>query len=217
MNPQPAARPQSPAEERANSLSHGLGFLLAAAAWPVLWQWSTARGGLATHAAAVSVFALTMMALYAASALCHGLPPGRAKHLFDRVDRAAIYLFIAGSYTPFAATALVDATAWAMLGLVWLMAGIGVAVALLQKVERPLLSTGLYVALGWLVLLAALPWIGRLQALGMGLLVAGGAAYTLGAVLFLLSARLRFAHLAWHLMVMLGSGLHVAAVGASYR
>ena len=211
VNAPPAPRQQSAAEEIANSISHGIGFVLAAASLPILVQMSLVRVGHALHTIAVSVFALTMMLLYLSSALFHALPPGRAKRFFEKLDHAAIYLFIAGSYTPFAASALHDSRAWLMLALVWTAALLGVAVTLSNRITHPLWSTGLYVLMGWLVLLAALPWIERVSAAGVRLLLAGGLAYTLGAVLFLLSSRVRFAHLAWHLFVMAGSGLHFVA------
>ena len=207
-------RHQGPREEWANSASHALGFLLATAALPLLWQVSRARGAPALHTAAVCVFALSMMALYAASAVCHTLPQGAAKAWFDRADRAAIYLFIAGSYGPFAAASLHagDGTVWLLLAAVWAAALAGTWLSMRVHDVSPLWSTARYLGMGWLVLLAALPWIGQLQQAGIGWLLAGGAAYSAGAVLFLLSARLPFAHLAWHLMVMLGSGLHGVAV-----
>ena len=163
------------------------------------------------HTAAVATFALAMMLLYLSSALYHGLPPGRGKRLFERLDHAAIYLFIAGSYTPFAASALQGSRAWGMLLSVWAAAVLGALLTLTQRVTHPLCSTGLYIATGWLVLLAALPSIGQVSEMGVRLLLAGGLAYTLGAALFLLSPRVRFAHLLWHLFVMAGSGLHFAA------
>ena len=211
--PQPTApRAQSAAEERANSLSHGLGFLMAAAALAAMSAWPGAVARPAGQRLAELVFVLSLLLLYGASALCHALPAGRAKHWWDRVDRAAIYLFIAGSYTPFAVPALHGATAWALFAAVWAVALGGALLALWQGAGHPLWSTLAYVALGWLVLLAALPWMAALQPLGRWLLMAGGLAYSLGALMFMASARQRFAHLGWHLMVMLGSGLHAAAV-----
>jgi hemolysin III len=207
----PQARQQSPAEEVANSVSHGIGFLLAVAALPILVHSSMEQASGALRTLSVAVFAATMMLLYLSSALFHGLPPGRSKLFFEKVDHAAIYLFIAGSYTPFAASALQGLHAWLMFALVWTLAVLGVVYSLSKRVERPLLSTGLYVAMGWMVLLAALPLIGQVSATGVTLLLAGGFAYTLGAALFLLSSRLRFAHLVWHLFVMAGSGLHFFA------
>lgn len=205
-------RPQSRPEEAANSASHAVAFVLAA-----LLMWQAARmEGAALQVAGRWVFALTMMLLYLASTLFHGLPAGRGKRFFEKLDHAAIYLFIAGSYTAFAAPALQGAQAWALFALVWSAAAAGVWLSLSPRSLHPLASTAVYVAMGWLVLLAALPWIGQVSPTGVRLLVAGGVAYTAGAVLFLLSARLRYAHFAWHLFVMAGSGLHVAATARAF-
>lgn len=212
----PSSRAQSELEERANCISHGIGFVLAALALPVLVTSCTrsADPGAACwqQVAGVCVFAVTMMLLYLSSTLFHGAPEGRRKQLLERMDRASIYLFIAGSYTPIAAASLHGPGSWLMLILVWAMAAAGVLLTHRQKVEHPLWSTALYVAMGWLVLLAAIPWISRMSPLVLSLLVVGGLVYTVGALLFLLGGRIPFAHLGWHVAVMAGSGLHFSAV-----
>lgn len=209
----PGHRPwQPPPGEWGHSLSHALGVVGAGVAGLVLCQQSVARGAPLVHTLAVGGFALSMMLMYLASTLCHGLPEGVARRCFDRIDRAAIYLFIAGSYSPFAAATLVGPRDWAVFGFVWALALTGAAWALWRGAGRPWVSTGLYVLLGWAVLLAAGPGLGRLPAEGMVLLIGGGLVYSLGAILFLLGARWRHAHLAWHLAVMGGSGLHLTAV-----
>ncbi len=207
----PPPRPQSAAEERANSISHGVGFVLAAAFLPALLGSSARRGGDPLQTVALAVFALTMMLVYLSSALFHGLPSGPGKRHFERLDRAAIYLFIAGSYTPFAASTLDGTRAWMMLALVWAVAALGVLMTLARRVEHPVWSTALYVAMGWGVLLAAIPLIEHFSPASVWLLASGGLAYTLGAAVYLLSARVPFAHLLWHLFVMAGSALHCAA------
>lgn len=214
MDTEAAPRRQAPAEEWANSASHALAFLLAAAAGPVWWQLSRDRGAPLLHSAAVSVFVLTAMALYAASAICHALPQGAAKAWFDRADRAAIYLFIAGSYTPFAAASLASGGThgWWLLSAVWVAALAGTALSMCVPTLPVRWSMAAYLVMGWLVLLAALPVAGAGPGAVMVWLLAGGAAYSAGAVLFMASERLRFAHLGWHLMVMLGSLLHGVAV-----
>ena len=206
-----ARRQQSAREEVANSISHGIGFVLAAAAAPVLGSMSLLKPGTLVEAVAVGVFIATMMLLYLASTLFHGFPPGRVKQFLSRLDHAAIYLFIAGTYTPFAATSA-QGVAWPMLTLVWAMAMVGVFITLTNTIRNALLSTGLYVVMGWLALAAAVSCLDRGPASGMLLLVAGGVAYTAGAALFLVGHRVRYAHFAWHLCVMLGSGLHFAAM-----
>ena len=207
------ARAQTLGEEIANAISHGLGFLLAVASLPIL-VWTAARHGAAADVVGASVFAGTMILLYLVSAVYHALPAGRAKQWLCRLDHAAIYLFIAGTYTPFTLGVLQGAWGWTLFGVVWGLAAFGVAIKLLDRMRHPLLSTGLYVAMGWVVVLAA-PWmIDRVPAAGLAWLVAGGACYTLGALVFLLDERVRYAHFVFHLFVLAGSACHFfAALG----
>ena len=203
-------RRQTLGEEIANAISHGAGCLLAVAALPVLVIHALQRGG-AAEVVGASLFAATMIVLYAVSTLYHALPHGRAKHWFNRLDHAAIYLFIAGSYMPYLLGVLRGAWGWTLFGILWSAAGFGVAAKLFNRLRHPLWSTGLYVAMGWVAVLAAAPLIERLPGAGLAWLVAGGLSYTLGAVVFLLDARLRYAHFVWHLLVMAGSACHVIA------
>lgn len=204
-------RQQTAAEEVANSVSHGLGLIGALAAVPLLVV-ATARTGHAGNIVGVSVFSVTMVLLYLCSMLYHALPAGRAKRLWVRLDHIAIFLFIAGSYTPFALGALSGAWGWTLFGLVWGMAMVGAALKALDRLNHPLLSTGLYVAMGWLVLIAAYPMLQRVPPSGLAWLLGGGAAYTVGVVFFMLDSKLRFAHLVWHLFVMAGTTCHFFAV-----
>ena len=129
----------------------------------------------------------------------------------NRLDHAAIYLFIAGSYMPFVFGVLRGAWGWTLFGLVWSAAAIGVVVKLLDRLKHPLWSTGLYVAMGWVALVAAAPLFERMATTGLVWLVAGALLYTAGAVVFLYDAKVRFAHFAWHLFVMGGSTCHFFA------
>lgn len=203
-------RAQTRGEELANSLSHGIGFLLAVASLPLLVQFAAQRGGPGDVVAA-SLFSATMIVLYLVSTLYHALPPGRAKAWFNRLDHAAIYVFIAGSYMPYLLGVLRGAWGWTLFGILWGAAALGVAAKLLDRLRHPLWSTGLYVAMGWVALVAAVPLIERLSAGALAWLVAGGLAYTLGALVFLYDSRIRYAHFMWHLFVMAGSGCHVVA------
>ena len=204
-------RPQTLGEEIANSVSHGVGFLLAAAALPVLLRTCAQRGGAPIDFVALSLFAATMMLLYLVSAVYHALPVGRVKEVFNRFDHAAIYLFIAGSYTPFALGALRGGLGWTLFGVVWALAAMGALAKLLNRLSHPLLSTGLYIAMGWLAVFAAGPLLERVSPQGLWLLLAGGVAYTLGAIVFLFDSRVRYAHFVWHLFVMGGSTCHFFA------
>lgn len=203
-------RPQTLGEEIANSVSHGVALLAAIAAAPFLLVSASQL-----HAASLvgaAVFAATMVLLYLTSTLYHALPAGRAKRVFLKLDHGAIYLFIAGSYTPFALGALSGPWGWALFGLVWALAAIGITLKAFDRLSHPWLSTGLYLVMGWLVLVAAVPLAQRVPVAGIALLVAGGVAYTAGVVFFMLDSRVRYAHAVWHGFVAAGTGCHFFAV-----
>ena len=203
-------RAQTLGEEIANSVSHGLTFLMAVAALPVLVHAATQRGG-AAGVVAACLFTGSMIVLYGVSTLYHALPRGRAKVFFKRLDHAAIFLFIAGSYTPFLFGVLSGAWGWSLFGVIWAAAILGMVSKLLDRLKHPLWSTGLYVAMGWVVLIAAAPLYERMSAAGLAWLVAGGLSYTLGAAVYLFDSRVRYAHLLWHLFVVGGSACHFFA------
>ena len=205
-----ADRPQALGEEIANALSHGLGFLLAVASLPIL-VWQAQRLGGAADVVAASIFASTAILLYGTSALYHALPAGAAKRWFNRMDHAAIYLLIAGSYTPFTLGVLKGPWGWTLFGIVWGAASLGVALKLLNRLRHPWISTGLYVAMGWVAVVAAGPLIERMPAAGLAWLVAGGLSYTLGALVFMVDSRVRYAHAGWHLFVLGGTVCHFFA------
>lgn len=202
---------QSPAEEIANIVSHGLGLLAAIAATPVLLL-TLDRKGEFINVVTGGVFAATMVLLYLASTVYHALPRGRIKQLFLKLDHGAIYLFIAGSYTPFALGVLESTRGWILFGIIWALAATGLLLRGLDRLSHPYLATGLYLAMGWLVVVVAWPLFQRLPSISLYWLVAGGMAYSLGVVFFLLDNRLRFSHLVWHLFVMAGSTCHFLAV-----
>lgn len=203
-------REQTRNEERANAWSHGIGLLLAIAALPVLVQGAVQRGS-AADVVAASLFAGTMIVLYLVSTVYHALPVGRAKHWLNRLDHASIYLFIAGSYMPFLLGVLRGAWGWSLFGVVWGAAALGVIAKLFNRLKHPLWSTGLYVAMGWVALIAAVPLVERMAPAGLGWLVAGGVSYTAGAVVYLFDARRPYVHFVWHLFVMGGSSCHFCA------
>jgi hemolysin III len=204
-------RVQTRGEELANSVSHGMALLAAAAAVPVLVL-ASVRHGTAINVAAVSIFAATMLLLYATSAVYHAIAHAGAKRVLRKLDHGAIYLFIAGSYTPFALGPLEGPWGWTLFGLVWSLAAVGVTLKALDRMSHPILSTGLYLAMGWLSVIAVKPLLASVAAQGLFLLAAGGLAYTLGVVFFALDSRLRYAHFVWHLFVVAGTACHFFAV-----
>lgn len=203
-------RVQSRGEEIANSISHGVGFLAAAAVTPVLII-SAIRRGSAAGVVGASVFAFTMVLLYTTSTLYHILPRNRVKELFHVLDHSAIFLLIAGSYTPFTLGILHGAWGWTLFGLVWGIAIAGVLLKAVGGVRHRRLSIGLYLAMGWLVLIAAKPLYLNIPGWGLFWLVAGGVAYTAG-VTFYAAKQIRYTHLIWHLFVMAGTACHCIAV-----
>jgi hemolysin III len=197
-------------EELANALSHGVGLLLAVASLPILVHHAALNGG-AADVVAASLFAGTAIVLYLVSTLYHALPAGKAKLWLNRLDHASIYLFIAGSYMPFLLGVLRGAWGWSLFGVVWGAAALGVTAKLLDRLKHPLWSTGLYVAMGWVALVAAAPLVERMSSAGLVWLVAGGLSYTAGAVVFLFDSKVRYAHFVWHLFVLGGSTCHFFA------
>jgi hemolysin III len=202
-------RPQSLGEEIANSVSHGLGLTAALAALPVLVIAAQQRGAAAIVGA--SVFGTTMVLLYLASTLFHALPVCRAKRAFQILDHAAIYLLIAGTYTPFTLGVLRGDWGWALFGLVWGLAVAGIVFKALGGVRYTTLSTWLYLAMGWVVLIATKAVWTLVAAWGLFWLIAGGVAYTAGAVFFM-AERVRYFHFVWHLFVVAGTACHFIAV-----
>lgn len=203
-------RPQSLGEEVANSVSHGLGLSAAVAAFPVLVLAAQQRGDTAGIVGA-SVFATTMVLLYLASTLFHALPRCRAKRVFQILDHSAIYLLIAGTYTPFTLGVLRGDLGWTLFGIVWGLAVAGTMLKALGGVRYTTLSTWTYLAMGWLVVIAAETVWALVPGWGLFWLIAGGVAYTAGAVFFM-AERIRYFHFVWHLFVVAGTACHFIAV-----
>lgn len=202
-------RPQNPGEEIANSISHGAGFLAAVATIPILVIGALDDGPAAVVGA--TIFGATMALLYLTSALYHAMAPNRAKRVFQILDHAAIYLLIAGTYTPFTLGVLRGAWGWTLFGLIWGLAVIGIFLKSVRGIRYPRLSTAVYLMMGWLVLIAAKPLWSNVPAWGLFWLAAGGVAYTAG-VGFYAATRVRYAHFVWHLFVLTGTACHFVAV-----
>ena len=180
------------------------------AALPILIAAALDRGDAAGIVGA-SVFATTMVLLYLSSTLFHALPQNRAKRVFQVLDHSAIYLLIAGTYTPFTLGVLRGDWGWTLFGLVWSLALIGTVLKVLGGVRYTTISTWVYLAMGWLVLIAAEPLWTLVPKWGLFWLLAGGIAYTVGAVFFM-AERIRYFHFMWHLCVIAGTTCHFIAV-----
>ena len=206
----PDERPQSLGEEIANSVSHGVGLLGTLVAFPVLVYAALQRGNTAGIIGA-SVFATTMVLLYLSSTLFHALPAGRAKQVFQILDHSAIYLLIAGTYTPFTLGVLRGDWGWILFGIVWTLAVAGTVLKALGGVRYTTISTWVYLAMGWVVLIAAETVWTLVPERGLFWLIAGGLAYTVGAGFFM-AERIRYFHFVWHLFVIAGTTCHFIAV-----
>lgn len=205
------SRPQTRGEELANALSHGFGLVASLAALPVLVVFALRRHD-AVQVAAVSVYGVTLALLFLASTAYHAAPHGtRAKQFWRLMDHGAIYLLIAGTYTPFALGALRGPWGWSLLAAIWTLALLGLAFKAGVGFRHPRLSTALYVLMGWLAIVAVRPLLATIGMAGFGWLLAGGLVYTLGVACYVLDHR-RYMHFAWHLFVLGGSACHFFAV-----
>jgi len=204
------ARPQSLGEEIANSVSHGLGLTGALVAGPVLIMTAARHGG-TSRIVGASVYAATLVFLYAASTLYHALPRNRAKLVFRILDHGGVYLLIAGTYTPFTLGLLRGPWGWTLFGLVWTLAAVGITLTSVAGVRHPRISTGVYLGMGWLIVVAIRPLWLHVPLPGLLWLAAGGLAYT-GGVAFFAADRLPYGHFVWHLLVLVGSTCHFIAI-----
>jgi len=199
----------SATEEIASSIIHGIGIVLSIAGLAVLAV-RAGPAGEARQIASVGVYGTTLILLYTASTLYHSVSIERAKPVLRQLDHAAIFLLIAGTYTPFTLITLHGVWGWTLFGIVWALALVGIALVM-KRVEKRGLVIALYVGLGWIGLLAIGPLVEKLPAGGLWLVFGGGVCYTLG-VPFYLWNRLPFNHALWHLFVLGGSILQFFAV-----
>ena len=200
----------SPAEERFNVTSHALGLLLSIGALATLLGHAISMDD-ARLTISYGIFGLSLIFLYGTSTAYHrSKDPARRRRL-RILDHASIYILIAGTYTPFTLITLHGPTGWIIFGTSWGMALTGIILKLFFTGKYQLLSTLMYVFMGWLIIFAIGPLIDKLPRAGLGWLVAGGLAYTLGAALYSIK-KIRFNHAIFHLFVLLGSSCHFMAV-----
>jgi hemolysin III len=197
-------------EEIANSVTHGLGLIASIAAVPVLLLKARSSNDPSALLGA-TIFGLTLILLYATSTVYHALPISKGKQFFRVLDHSAIYLLIAGTYTPFALGPLRGPWGSSLLVVIWTLALIGIASKVLGGFRLPHLSTALYLLMGWLIVVAIKPLVENVPRAGLLWLAAGGLAYT-GGVVFYSMKRVRYSHMIWHLFVAVGSVCHFVAV-----
>jgi hemolysin III len=203
-------KPRHSLEEIANAITHGIGLLLSIAGFVVLLVLAALRGT-AWHIVACSIYGATLICLYAASTLYHAVISPRVKRALRIFDHSAIYLLISGTYTPFLLVSLRGPWGWSLFGVIWGLALAGVLFKFWFVERFAILSTAVYIAMGWLVVIAAKPVITHLSLTAIIWLLAGGLAYT-GGVIFFAAKRIPYSHAIWHLFVLAGSICHYFAV-----
>jgi hemolysin III len=206
----PADRRQSLGEEIANSISHGIGFAAMLVLSPLLIG-HAAEAGSPMFVVGVCIFVASAVVLYLSSTLYHALPHGRGKRVFRIIEHSAIYLLIAGTYTPFMLGALHGPWGWTLVVLIWALAMGGVVLKTLGRAGHPRLSMVLYLGMGWLLIVAIRPLWLHVPMAGLGLILAGGLAYTVGTLFYAAKHR-PYAHFVWHLFVLAGTTCHVVAI-----
>lgn len=197
-------------EEIANSVIHGVGVALAVGGLGVLTAFASLHGN-AWHIVGCSIFGAALILLYTASTLYHGIPHPRAKAVLRILDHAAIFLLIAGTYTPFVLVSLRAPWRWVVLGAIWALASVGIVFKAVLLRKWAAVSTVLYAALGWVAVLGIKPLLAAIAPGGLVLLLLGGLAYTAG-IGFYVWRRLPYHHAIWHVFVLVGSVLHFFAV-----
>ena len=198
---------QAQGEEIANSISHGIGLFGALIGTPFLII-HTLRHGDTGFIVGTIVFAASMVLLYLASTLYHAWPVGKVKRCFRIVEHSAIFILIAGTYTPLTLGILRGASGWTLFGLVWGLAVAGITLKIIYKASHPILSTALYLVMGWLAVISVEPLLSNMPTAGLFLLIAGGLSYTVGVAFFAADSRIPYGHLIWHLFVITGTTCH---------
>jgi hemolysin III len=209
-NSSPSEPRPSSGEEIANSVSHGVGLLVALIAGPFLIARAVGHGK-PWGVLGASVFVAAIVAMYAASTLYHALRQGRGKRVFRTLEHCAIYLLIAGTYTPVTLVAIRGGWGWTLFGLVWLLAGAGMLLKTVATTRYRWLPGVLYLALAWLIVLAIRPLAHSAPFAGLMWLLAGGIAYTVGMAFFA-ARRVPYCHFVWHLFVVAGTTCHFVAL-----
>lgn len=199
-------------EEIAHSVTHGLGALLSVLGL-VLLLLRAAAGGDPWRIVSFAIFGAAMIVLYTSSTLYHALVPPRARRVFKILDHSAIYLLIAGTYTPYLLVCLRGGWGWSLFGVIWGLAAAGIVFKAFFAGRFKLVSTIVYLGMGWLVIIAIKPLLQSVPAGGLAWLLAGGAAYSLGTI-FYLRKGMKYSHAVWHLFVLAGTICHFWSIYA---
>ncbi|GIO36282.1 hemolysin III family protein [Paenibacillus antibioticophila] len=197
-------------EEVANAITHGIGALLSVAALVLLIVFSSIKGT-AWHVVSFTIYGVSMLLLYTSSTLVHSFKEGKLKDLFEIFDHSSIYIYIAGTYTPFMLVAVRGPLGWSLFGIVWGIALFGVLFKAFFTKRFLFMSTIFYVVMGWLIVIAWGPLTAAIPSTGITLLVTGGIMYTLGTVFYVWRA-FPYHHAVWHLFVLGGSVTHFFAI-----
>ncbi len=197
-------------EEIANSITHGLGIVLSIAGLAVLAAFAGIFGS-AWHIVSCSIYGGTLIILYTASTLYHSVQRSRTKHIFRMLDHSAIFILIAGTYTPFTLVNLRGPWGWTLFGIIWGLAILGIIVSTVPRFKSRVISLILYLGMGWVVVVATKPLLSSVQTGGLVFLLLGGLFYTSGLA-FYAWKKLKYHHALWHVMVLLGSMFHFFAV-----
>ncbi|PTX97986.1 hemolysin III family protein [Opitutus sp. ER46] len=206
----PPSATYTPAEEVANAVSHGIGLVLSVAALVLLVVFAALRGS-AWHITACTIFGASLVLLYTSSTLYHSVRHERVKLVLRKLDHAAIFVLIAGTYTPFLLVNLRGPWGWSLFGVIWTLALGGIAMKVWFTGRFRVVSTIIYIVMGWLIIIAIAPMMRVIEPGGIWLLVGGGVCYT-GGTVFYLWRSLPYHHAVWHLFVLGGSVCHFFAV-----
>ena len=200
----------SPIEEKINIISHAIGFILSIVAWVLLVTHATWHGDV-WHIVSFSIFGASLIILYAASSFYHSAKKSELRNRLNIIDHASIYVLIAGTYTPFTLVTLKGTIGWVIFGISWGLALTGIILKLFFTGKYNLMSTIMYVLMGWVIVFAIKPLINNLPLAGLLWLVAGGISYTIGAILYGIK-KIKFNHAIFHMFVLMGSFCHFMSV-----
>ena len=200
----------SPIEEKINIISHAIGFILSMVAL-VLLVWHATRHGDVWHIVSFSIFGASLIILYAASSFYHSAKKSELRSRLNIIDHASIYVLIAGTYTPFTLVTLKGTIGWVIFGISWGLALTGIILKFFFTGKYNLMSTIMYVLMGWVIVFAIKPLINNLPLAGLLWLVAGGISYTIGAILYGIK-KIKFNHAIFHIFVLMGSFCHFMSV-----